>query len=549
MRDRMEGSAATNDGAGAPEGPGRPRRDVGVLARRAVQAVSLGAFLWLLLRTDLSPARPGDADALPLPVRVFFDMNPLAAVSTLLSSGVLYRGLVLALAVVAATMLLGRVFCGWFCPLGTLQQIAGLRRDAAARRDRNRYGRGRRVKYGVLLACLGAAVAGSAAGMLLDPISIAFRGVALGVLPAGGRAARDVMEAAYDAGPPASYVGDGFRYLFAEGYLPFRDASFQSALAIAGILILVLGLARLRPRFFCRFVCPLGALLGLLSRWSLPSLRKDPDRCNGCRKCLDHCQGADGPEAGVPWRKAECHLCLNCTASCPEKALAFRLGLEPAVAGADARRRTLLAAFASGAAAVPLMRISPLHGAAPDPRRIRPPGALPEDRFLARCIRCGECMKVCPTNALQPAVTEAGIEGFWTPVLVPRIGDCQPGCTLCWQVCPTGAIRRFTDERKLGADGRPPLRIGTARIDRGACLPWANGVQCIVCEEFCPTSPKAIRLEIGPTPDAPRLPVVDLERCNGCGACEKVCPLVPAPAIVVTAAGETRAEERRLIPR
>ncbi|MBI5485868.1 MAG: 4Fe-4S binding protein [Deltaproteobacteria bacterium] len=561
-----------------------------VWARRSVQILSLGTFLWLVLGTDLSPARPGDASGLPMPVRVFFELDPFLALSTLLGTGILYKGLVLALLTAAVTLVLGRVFCGWLCPLGTLQHaVAWLRRKlpAGRRRARNTWHPAQRTKYGVLLAALGAALAGSSLVALLDPIAIAFRGLALSVMPAVGHAARRTMDALYAADYPLAYGGDGIRYLIAQGWLPYRDAVFQSSLLIGGLLLAVLGLSLWRPRFFCRFACPLGALLGLFSRFSILWLRKDPSRCNACRKCLDHCQGADGPEDGVPWRKAECHVCLNCVASCPEKALQFQFSarglpspdpnraLQGAAAGEaqpraeargsdgearsapapaplvtiDTRRRTLVAAFASGIVAVPLLRTSPLFAGAPDPLRIRPPGARPEREFLARCVRCGECMKVCPTNALHPAVGEAGVEGLWTPVLVPRIGACQPGCTLCGQVCPTGAIRRFTSERKLGADGHPPLRIGTAKLDRGSCIPWATGQTCTVCEEFCPTSPKAIRLDPGETPSAPLLPVVVPERCNGCGACEHVCPLAPSPAIVVTATGESRADEHDVLGR
>ncbi|MBI5502277.1 MAG: 4Fe-4S binding protein [Deltaproteobacteria bacterium] len=560
-------------------GPRERRWIAWVWIRRSVQALSLGTFLWLVLGTDLSPARPGDASGLPMPVRVFFELDPFLALSTLLGTGILYKGLVLSLLTLALTLVLGRVFCGWICPLGTLQQAAAwLRRKlpAGRRRARNTWHPAQRTKYGVLLAALGAGLAGSSLVALLDPIAIAFRGIALSVVPAAGHAARRAMDALYATDYPLAYGGDGIRYLIAQGWLPYRDAVFQSSLLLGGVLLAVLGLSLWRPRFFCRFACPLGALLGLFSRFSLLWLRKDASRCNACRKCLDHCQGADGPEDGVPWRKAECHACLNCVAACPEGALRFQLAaggswlvaggptspspstshelpatspLPPPVLTIDTRRRTLVAAFASGIVVVPLLRTSPLFRGAPDPLRIRPPGARPEREFLARCVRCGECMKVCPTNALHPAVGEAGAEGLWTPVLVPRIGACQPGCTLCGQVCPTGAIRLFTAERKLGADGHPPLRIGTAKLDRGSCLPWATGETCTVCEEFCPTSPKAIRLDPGPSPSAPLLPVVVPERCNGCGACEKVCPLGPSPAIIVTATGESRADEHHILGR
>src|SRR5690606_6203315 len=117
-----------------------------------------------------------------------------------------------------------------------------------------------------------------------------------------------------------------------------------------------------------------------------------------------------------------------------------------------------------------------------------------EREFLERCIRCAECMKVCPNNALHPASLEAGLEGLWTPILIPRIGYCEFSCVLCGQVCPTGAIQKITEPAKMGI-GQKPVRVGTAMYDRGRCLPWAMATPCIVCEEFCPTSPKAIWTE------------------------------------------------------
>src|SRR5690606_24651460 len=150
--------------------------------------------------------------------------------------------------------------------------------------------------------------------------------------------------------------------------------------------------------------------------------------------------------------------------------------------------------------------------------------------------RCAECMKVCPNNALHPALFEAGPEGMWTPLLIPRIGYCEHSCVLCGQVCPTGAIQQMEGERKLGS-GRKAIVIGTAMCDSGGCRPWAMATPCTVCEEFCPTSPKAIWVE---EVDAPKRgavaqvgqpdsqetirvkrPHVDPSLCIGCGACEK----------------------------
>jgi ferredoxin len=138
-----------------------------------------------------------------------------------------------------------------------------------------------------------------------------------------------------------------------------------------------------------------------------------------------------------------------------------------------------------------------LAGANRNAGLIRPPGALDEERFLARCLRCGQCMRICPANIIQPALLEAGIQGLWTPAINYRISrsGCLPNCIACGQVCPTAAIRPLSLEEKQGAGefaAQGPIRMGTAFVDRGRCLPWAMDRPCLVCHELCPVSPKAI---------------------------------------------------------
>ncbi len=156
-------------------------------------------------------------------------------------------------------------------------------------------------------------------------------------------------------------------------------------------------------------------------------------------------------------------------------------------------------------------------------------------------------MKVCPTNALQPTLWEAGPEGLWTPVLVPKIGYCEYYCSLCSQVCPTGAIKELTVGEKL------KVTIGTAWVDKNRCIPYITGTPCIVCEEHCPTSPKAIKLiktEVK-LPDGtiktPSGPVIEIELCIGCGICETKCPVLDQPAIYITSVGEDRSERNQVL--
>jgi formate hydrogenlyase subunit 6/NADH:ubiquinone oxidoreductase subunit I len=270
---------------------------------------------------------------------------------------------------------------------------------------------------------------------------------------------------------------------------------------------------------------------------------------------LIDCQGGDHPIGGMPWHKAECHLCLSCVEACPHGSLQFRFfRKEPEVAGTSLSRRKALAAMVAGLAIVPILCAQTALGKSRNERLIRPPGALDQSDFLSRCIRCGECMRVFPNHALQPAFDEAGLEGLWSPVVTPKIGYCEPSCVLCTEVCPTGAIQKLTPRQKAwvtgGGETSTPVRVGAAVYDRGRCLPWATATDCIVCLEWCPVTPKAIYVEDATVAGAEgkartlKQPHVDASRCVGCGACEYACPLQEPAAVCVTSSGESRSRHR-----
>ncbi|UCD95318.1 MAG: 4Fe-4S binding protein, partial [Candidatus Zixiibacteriota bacterium] len=314
-------------------------------------------------------------------------------------------------------------------------------------------------------------------------------------------------------------------------------------------------------RFWCRGICPLGAMLGIFSRYAIFGLEKDSSKCESCKLCLLHCQGADNPDTESKWHQPECHLCLNCQTACPNKALKFKFfpNLEktetvPAsTQKIDVTRRKVLTSVVGGLALVPLFRSGDAFESNPNSRLIRPPGSIGEDDFLTRCIRCGQCMRVCPNNALHPTLFESGLEGMWTPILIAKIGYCEPSCTLCGQVCPTGAIVELTLNEKVGDEETQPNRIGTAFIDQGRCLPWAMAKPCIVCEEWCPTSPKAIYLKEETAFDrvgnavAVKRPYIDPDLCTGCGACEFACPVADKSAVYVTSVGESRSARNQIL--
>jgi ferredoxin len=211
-------------------------------------------------------------------------------------------------------------------------------------------------------------------------------------------------------------------------------------------------------------------------------------------------------------------------------------------------RRKILTAGTLGVGAACLSQVHPQSsGRVFNPALIRPPGAVAEQEFLSCCIRCGECMKVCPTNAIQPAGLEAGIEGLWTPVLNMNIGYCEYECTLCGQVCPTDAIRELPLEEKQ------KIKIGQSFIDKNRCLPYASARPCIVCEEHCPTSTKAIWVEdieiINESGQKVLVqqPHVDPELCVGCGICQNKCPIKDRSGIYVTSVGEARNSENQML--
>ena len=532
--------------------------------RRVSQIFFLLLFLGLLLFTSIS-FFPRDATEIRLraPVSLFFEWDPLVALVNALASHALYRGLLWSLLILVPTLFLGRFFCGWICPMGTLQHFVGNMpsefKRGKQRIESNRYKRWQTGKYVVLIAGLVAACFGSAVLGWLDPFSLLVRSFGLSLLPAFNAAARALLtplETSHVAALKAT--GQTLHTILHYTVLDLRQPHYTQSLVL-GILFLAILAASLRvTRLWCRAICPLGALLGAVSRFSILGLHKDAASCNNCNRCLLNCQGGDDPIGGVPWRKPECLMCMNCVGSCPHESLTFRFFRnEKECASPDLSRRKALTCLAAGAAVVPLMRANTGLGKSRNARLLRPPGSLDESDFLSRCIRCGECMKVCPNTALHPTLEEAGLEGLWSPTLVPRIGYCEPSCVLCSEVCPTGAIWQITPKEKgwvVGVEAENhPIRLGTAFYDRGRCLPWAMATDCIVCEEWCPVSPKAIYVEEVQVVDANgkiktlKQPRVDPSRCVGCGACEYACPLQERPAVYVTSIGESRSPGSQIL--
>jgi len=228
----------------------------------------------------------------------------------------------------------------------------------------------------------------------------------------------------------------------------------------------------------------------------------------------------------------ECNLCMDCLEFCPDQITSFKFAIQKNNTQINMNRRQMISAGLIGLALPVLSRTNAISKTADDDL-IRPPGALDETLFLASCVRCGECMKVCINNALQPLFFEKSLEGMFTPKLVPRLGYCEFNCTLCTQVCPTGALSRLNVEQKHA------FVIGKAYFDTNKCLVYAQKKSCIVCEEHCPTHDKAIGFNEIKTRDIQgnllvlKQPYVKEELCIGCGICEHICPVQGSSAIRV----------------
>ncbi len=506
--------------------------------RRISQWFFLILFLFLFIKTAYK-----GTDQIAYPVRIFLHFDPLIMVTTFLSSHQVPQALFLSFITVAFTLVFGRVFCGWVCPLGTLNDFMG--RFAPKERRKEQQGdRGQRIKYYILFFLLVSSLFTLQITGLVDPISLLIRSLAVTVEPVVNLMVHVTFDLFYRADIPGVTAISEPLYLFLKRHvLAFRQPLFYQGVVIGLIFAALLAANLYRRRFWCTHLCPLGALLGLIARIS-PMKRIVGDQCNSCSLCVQECRTGAAADREGAWKKAECVMCGECQEDCPQDAVRFGFASfngKDRRAGIDLQRRGVIAALLAGIFMVPLVRINPLYKRGQG-KLIRPPGALPEEEFLRRCVRCGECLKVCLTNGLQPSLFEAGLEGIWTPRFDFHIGYCQYYCTLCGQVCPTGAIRELTQEEK----GR--TKIGLAYIDKNRCIPYAQGIECIVCEEHCPTPDKAIKFEVAEVMTKKgrkkiRRPIVDLNLCIGCGICEYKCPLHDQPAIICTRLGETRGED------
>jgi MauM/NapG family ferredoxin protein len=485
--------------------------------RKLSQIFCFILFLFLFIKTDYS-----GENELSYAVNILFRIDPFLAASASLATKTLILLMWPSLIFIILAFILGRFFCGWVCPMGSLLDSC---HSIIPHAREGKVSRINTLKYYLLGFLLVAAFFGLPAAGYFDPFSILVRSLAISVYPALNVLATSFFTFTYQQMP--AWVNMMTEPVYGE-------LAFLSLF----IFLTIFMLEKLERRFFCRNICPVGAFYAIISRFSLMR-GKGGTKCGKCRNCMTVCRmGAINEDRHIS--PLDCNLCLDCVDMCPGNKISFGFHHKEIAKPVFAlSRRTFLSSLAVGAA-LPFFLDARTMAKQPDPYLIRPPGALPEHEFLGRCVRCGECMKVCIGNGLQPTFLTAGLEGMFSPRLNARTGYCEFNCTLCGQVCPTGALTELTMSQKH------VTKIGNVFFDKNRCLPYAKGIPCIVCEEHCPTSDKAILFREAQVLNSKgeqvlvKQPYVIDEKCVGCGICETKCPLPGQSAVRVTSAGETR---------
>lgn len=454
---------------------------------------------------------------------LFFNIDPLLSLTMSITGTVLIASLIGSVFLILASLAAGRFFCGWICPMGTLFDFTGFL--LKSKKNKAPFSRSpmTNIKYYFLAGIIFSSIAGFTAFLFLDPLVFLFRVFALNINPAVIWFGNSIVMLIRPLASKMGWMGLSM--------ISLNQPVFELTLISLSMFVTLITLNAVEKRFWCRNLCPLGAVIGVFSRFSLRR-RNVNEECIHCSRCAQSCpMNAIGNDFHGTSRK-ECIQCETCVSVCPVNAVSFGLPKNASDVEVSATRRGLLFS-ATGGILMGLAASTTFTNKVTADGLIRPPGSLVEKDFLDSCLRCGECMKACPTNGLQPSVLQGGFEGFMTPVLVPRIGGCEELCNDCGKICPTGAIRDLPLEEKQFAV------MGNAVIARNLCIAWEQGKICLICDEVCPYDAVEFRLitdEVGTI----KRPFIIEDKCVGCGQCEKACPVNGPAAIFVTPVNEVR---------
>lgn len=423
-------------------------------------------------------------------------------------------------AVVAVTLLFGRVYCAMLCPLGVLMDLSAwlARRTGKKRRLPFREGLPW-LRAAVVLLCTAGLLAGISLPLaFLDPYSI-FGKISAATLR-----------------PMLAWANHTLASTGAIQPVSVSPVAMVTTSVAAVLLALVVITAILRGRLWCNTVCPVGALLGFFSRKSWFRLQIANDACVGCSMCERVC-----PAQCIDFRNhridhSRCVMCLDCVTSCKRSGISLTRSRcktrQPTAAtpdsadspGAPAASRRRFLTSAIGIPALTLAEGKLGKNTDRKTHAVLPPGAKSLAHFQSRCTACHLCVANCPDQVLRPSITQHGLAGFLQPFQDFTVSFCSYNCSNCSQICPTGAIMPLTiPERRL-------VRTGLARFDQDLCIVKTKGTPCGACSEHCPTQ----SCHMVPWKDNLTIPEVDPDLCIGCGGCEFICPVRPNRAIQVS---------------
>ena len=427
---------------------------------------------------------------------------------------------------VALTLLFGRVYCSVICPLGVMQDIISW---FAGSRKKNRFSHSPAKnwwRYAVL-------------AIFIVTLAAGFGAVALLVAPysAFGRIAQNLFAPLWKWGNNLlAYIAERVdSYAF---YSTDVVVGSWATFAVAVVTLIVLAILAWRNgRTYCNTICPVGTVLGALSRFSLLKPVIDTDKCINCGLCARKCKASciDAKNHSIDYSR--CVVCMDCLESCNKGAIKYTLrkgsAAPAAAAPADKSRRNFLVGaglLATSAAKAQEMKLDGGYAtiiAKQSPfknRALTPPGSLSARNMAAHCTGCQLCVAVCPTQVLRPS---ADLTTFMQPEMSYEKGYCRPECNKCSQVCPTGAIKPISVEEKSS------IQLGHAEWVRDNCVVITDDVECGNCQRHCPTGAITMILSDYRDTKSRKIPSVNKHLCIGCGACENLCPARPFSAIRV----------------
>ncbi len=441
---------------------------------------------------------------------------------------IFFHSAVILAALIALTLLLGRLYCSVICPMGIFQDVV-TRIGGFFRKKKKRYKFSpakNMLRYSMLGIMLIALISGfSLIVSLLDPYA------------AYGRIAANLFSPVYLAGNnllEAIFTSFG-------NYTFYRmDIYVRSIFAVSVAILTLFGIGYLawkHGRAYCNTVCPVGTFLGLISRFSWLKVRIDTSKCTGCGICATRCKSSCIDPKNHRIDHSRCVDCFDCLDACRQNALSFSVPKTKKAAveapKTDAARRKFIATSLAATLTVPVLmaqgnrerRRARLRDENAHTRQvaISPPGSLGHAHLERHCTACHLCVSKCPSHVLKPAFMEYGLAGMMQPMMYFEKGFCNFDCTVCSDVCPNGAILPLTVEQKHLA------QVGRVVFVEDFCIVHTDGTSCGACSEHCPTQ----AVSMVPYREGLTIPHTDPDTCVGCGGCEYVCPAVPHKAIYV----------------